>query len=97
MKLEHGFFAMNMPKHTHTRNMANLCHYSTHRAWGCVDTKVPPNHRININMELFSILEYPLSAFAGVVARVELLRGRMGESARGVEGLFESLLSESFG
>jgi len=35
--------------------------------------------------------------FAGVVARVESLRGRMGESTRQVEGLFESLLSESFG
>ena len=43
--------------------------------------------------------------FAGVVARVvvelsrdiESLRGRMGESARQVVGLFESLLSESFG
>ena len=35
--------------------------------------------------------------FAGVVARVEGLRGRMGESTRQVEGLFESLLSQSFG
>ena len=35
--------------------------------------------------------------FAGVVARVESLRGRMGESTRQVEGLLESLLSESFG
>ncbi|MBI5954041.1 MAG: hypothetical protein HY865_20485 [Chloroflexi bacterium] len=35
--------------------------------------------------------------FAGVMARVESLRGRMGESTRGVEGLFESLLSQSFG
>ena len=35
--------------------------------------------------------------FAGVVARVESLRGRMGESTRGVDGLFESLLAESFG
>ncbi len=34
--------------------------------------------------------------FAGVVARVESLRGRMGESTRQVEGLFESLLSQSF-
>lgn len=34
---------------------------------------------------------------AGVVARVESLRGRMGESTRQVERLFESLLSESFG
>ncbi len=30
-------------------------------------------------------------------ARVESLRGQMGESTRQVEGLFESLLSESFG
>ena len=35
--------------------------------------------------------------FAGVVARVESLRGRMGESTRQVDGLFESLLAESFG
>ena len=35
--------------------------------------------------------------FAGVVARVESLRGRMGESTRQVEGLFESLLAQSFG
>ena len=43
--------------------------------------------------------------FAGVAARIESLplaslgdfvRGRMGESTRGVEGLFESLLAESF-
>ena len=35
--------------------------------------------------------------FAGVVARVESLRGRMSEGERQVEGLFESLLAESFG
>lgn len=34
--------------------------------------------------------------FAGVVARVEGLRGRMGESTRGVDGLFESLLAGAF-
>ena len=34
--------------------------------------------------------------FAGVVARVESLRGRMGESTRQVNGLFESLLQEEF-
>ena len=34
---------------------------------------------------------------AGAVAWAESLRGRMGESARQVEGLFESLLAESFG
>jgi hypothetical protein len=31
-----------------------------------------------------------------VVAWVELLRGRMGESERQVDGLFESLLAEAF-
>jgi hypothetical protein len=46
--------------------------------------------------KLLSTLEYLLSAFAGVVARVESLRGRMGESTRQVEGLFESLLAEAF-
>ena len=34
--------------------------------------------------------------FAGMVARVESLRGWMGESTRQVEGLFESLLAQSF-
>jgi hypothetical protein len=33
--------------------------------------------------------------FAGVVARIESLRRRMGESTRQVEGLFESVLSEN--
>ena len=36
------------------------------------------------------------SGFAGVVARVESLRGRMSEAGRQVNGLFESLLAESF-
>ena len=35
--------------------------------------------------------------FAGVVARVESLRGMMSEGERQVENLFESLLAESFG
>ena len=104
MKLEHGFFAMNTPKLIHIPNMANLCHCSTHREWECAVTKVPQNR--HIEMKLFSTLEYLLSAFAGVVARVELLplaslgdfvRGRMGESTRQVNGLFESLLEEAFG
>jgi len=47
-------------------------------------------------MKPFFTLEHLLSAFTGVVARVKSLRGRMGESARQVEGLFESLLAESF-
>jgi hypothetical protein len=39
------------------------------------------------------------SELAGMMAGVEFLRGRMGasQSTRQVEGLFESLLSESFG
>ncbi len=44
-------------------------------------------------------LDFPVSLrekFAGVVARVESLRGRMGESTRQVKGLFESLLAQSF-
>ena len=36
------------------------------------------------------------SELAGVVTRVEALRGRMGESTRQVVGLFESLPSNSF-
>ena len=40
---------------------------------------------------------YLQEEFAGVVARVEGLQGRMTEAGRQVEGLFESLLSESFG
>ena len=31
-----------------------------------------------------------------VFARVESLRGRMGESTRQVDGLFESMLAEAF-
>ena len=38
----------------------------------------------------------PSNWFASVVTRVESLRGRMGESERQVEGLFELLLSEVF-
>ena len=52
------------------------------------------------NLDIIPLQIPPLSLqeeFAGVVVRVESLRGRMGESARQVEGLFESLLAESFG
>lgn len=37
------------------------------------------------------------SELAGVVARVESLRGQMSEAGRQVEGLFELLLYQSFG
>ena len=63
----------------------------------------------NITMEISENLIVLVSSLslqeelAGVVARVESLpvpvrwgRGRMGESTRQVEGLFESLLSEAF-
>jgi hypothetical protein len=61
--------------------------------------KVPPNHRIE--MKPISTLEYLFSALAGMVARVEGLRGRHSafearEVGRQVDGLFESVLSESF-
>ena len=44
-----------------------------------------------------SYYDSPQEEFAGVVARVESLRGRMSEAGRQVEGLFGSLLAESFG
>jgi type I restriction enzyme, S subunit len=47
----------------------------------------------------FPVFAPPLSLqeeFAGMVAHVEGLQGRMSEAERQVEGLFESLLSESF-
>jgi hypothetical protein len=40
--------------------------------------------------------EILVEEFVGVVARVEALRGRMSEAERQVEGLFESLLAQSF-
>lgn len=57
--------------------------------------KVPQNHLTE--MKLLSTLEFPLSALAGVMARVEQMHTRQAESERQVENLFESLLAESFG
>jgi hypothetical protein len=51
-------------------------------------------------MEKIRVINPPLALqeeFARVAARVESLRGRMAEAERQAEGLFESLLSESFG
>ena len=48
--------------------------------------------KMEIIVPLLSLQE----EFAGVVRRVEGLRGRMSEAERQVEGLFESLLRESF-
>ncbi len=50
------------------------------------------------NLKQIKIIMPPLSLqeeFAGVVARVESLRGRMGESTRQVEGLFDALLAQT--
>ena len=61
------------------------------------------SNQASINQETVRSLKIsipPLSLqeeFAGMVARVESLRGRMSEAGRQVEGLFESLLAESFG
>jgi hypothetical protein len=38
----------------------------------------------------------PQEEFAGVMARVESLWGRMSEAGRQVNGLFESLLQDAF-
>jgi len=57
----------------------------------------------NIGIEGLGQIPVPLpplnlqEEFAGVVARVESLRGRMSEGERQVEGLFESMLAQSFG
>jgi type I restriction enzyme S subunit len=57
----------------------------------------------NIGIEGLGQIPVPLPPlslqenFAGVVRRVEGLRGRMAEAGRQGEGLFESLLAEAFG
>jgi type I restriction enzyme S subunit len=56
----------------------------------------------NMNLSMVRDLEIPVpplslqEEFAGMVARVEALRGRMSEAGRQVEGLFKSLLAKSF-
>jgi len=67
-----------------------------------LEDTAPESAQKNINLEILRGLAIPVpplslqEEFAGVVARVESLRGRMGESTRQVEGLFESLLAQSF-
>jgi len=67
-----------------------------------LEDTAPESAQKNINLEILRGLAIPVpplslqEEFAGVVARVESLRGRMGESTRQVEGLFESLLAEAF-
>ncbi len=67
-----------------------------------LEDNAPESAQKNINLEILRGLAIPVppqslqEEFAGVVARVESLRGRVGESTRQVEGLFESLLAEAF-
>ena len=67
-----------------------------------VDDFLSESLQPNISINQVGEIEIPVpplslqEEFAGVVARVESLRGRMGESERQVEGLFESLLAQSF-
>ncbi|MBI5942974.1 MAG: restriction endonuclease subunit S [Chloroflexi bacterium] len=64
--------------------------------------QAPETARANINIGIVKPIPVPVpplslqEEFAGVVARVESLRGRMSEGERQVEGLFESLLAEAF-
>jgi type I restriction enzyme S subunit len=60
-------------------------------------TNIPKVNRDELSEQFIPVPPLSLQEeFAGVVARVESLRGRMGESTRQVEGLFESLLAQSF-
>ena len=67
-----------------------------------VDDFLSESLQPNISINQVGEIEIPVpplslqEEFAGVVARVESLRGRMGESTRQVDGLFESLLAQSF-
>lgn len=67
-----------------------------------VDDFLSESLQPNISINQVGEIEIPVpplslqEEFAGVVARVESLRGRMSEAGRQVKGLFESLLSQSF-
>jgi len=68
-----------------------------------LEDTAPESAQKNINLEILRGLAIPVpplslqEEFAGVVGRVESLRVRMSESTRQVEGLFQSLLTQSFG
>jgi type I restriction enzyme S subunit len=60
-------------------------------------TNIPKVNRDELSEQFIPLPPLSLQEeFAGVVARVESLRGRMGESIRQVDALFESLLAEAF-
>jgi type I restriction enzyme S subunit len=77
-------------------------YFQTAQYWKQISESATGSTQPGVNSTKLGELKVPVpplslqEEFAGVVARVESLRGRMGESTRGVEGLFESLLAESF-
>jgi len=54
------------------------------------------NQEFEDSKTITGLREMKQEEFAGVVAQVENLRGRISEANRQVEGLFESLLDTSF-
>ncbi|WKZ34381.1 MAG: restriction endonuclease subunit S [Anaerolineales bacterium] len=106
-EMEECYFQKALHRARPNSKLANP-EYIVHLLWwmaqsgGLVDStsQVTFAHLTGEKLKELAIPVPPLSLqeeFAGVVARVESLRGRMGESTRQVEGLFESLLAESFG
>jgi len=88
------------PKFTNPEYIVHLLWWMA-QSGGLVDatSQVTFAHLTGEKLKELVIPVPPLSLqeeFAGVVARVELLRGRMSEAGRQVEGLFESLLAEAF-
>jgi type I restriction enzyme S subunit len=105
-EMEECYFQKALHRARPNSKLANP-EYIVHLLWwmaqtgGLVDStsQVTFAHLTGEKLKELAIPVPPLSLqeeFAGVVARVESLRGRMGESTRQVEGLFESLLAEAF-
>ena len=105
-EMEECYFQKALHRARPNSKLANP-EYIVHLLWwmaqtgGLVDStsQVTFAHLTGEKLKELVIPVPPLSLqeeFAGVVARVESLRGRMGESTRGVEGLFESLLAGAF-
>jgi type I restriction enzyme, S subunit len=106
-EMEECYFQKALHRARPNAKMANP-EYIVHLLWwmaqsgglGDFTSQVTIAHLTGEKLKELVIPVPPLSLqeeFAGLVARVESLRGRMGESGRQVQGLFESLLSESFG
>ena len=105
-EMEECYFQKALHRARPNSKLANP-EYIVHLLWwmaqsgGLVDStsQVTFAHLTGEKLKELVIPVPPLSLqeeFAGVVARVESLRGRMGESTRQVDGLFESLLAEAF-